>query len=158
MDPATSETAGDSVSAISGVMHRHEDTGISAAENKKSKLKQVKGRKDKHEEATMQLRSTCSSIDRNEQRAEATATAAVTDEVVTLRQLVLSQQDAIRKLQDQLNFVLSYIGIDDTGVLIDDTTHPDSDTLKIIPSPEREWRREYSLPCCTGEYSLKLRN
>jgi hypothetical protein len=31
-------------------------------------------------------------------------------------------------------------------------------TLKVIPSPEREWRREYSLPCCTGEYSLKLRD
>jgi flagellar hook-basal body complex protein FliE len=100
MDTVTSETVGDSVSAISGAMHRNDDTEFSAAENNKSKLKQVKGRKNKHEEATMQLRSTCNGIDRNEQGAEATATAAVTDEVVTLRQLVLSQEDAIRKLQD----------------------------------------------------------
>jgi hypothetical protein len=138
MDTATSVTDGDSVSAIHTINAvkngpDHDDAVFSIAENKKLKQKQARGKKNKNEEATMQLRSTSNSNDRNEQGAEVIAAAAATSgEVAALRQLVLSQQDAIRRLQNRLNFVLSYIGIDDTAVSTDDTTQVDNGGAQMM--------------------------
>jgi hypothetical protein len=60
------------------------------------------------------------------------ATVTATDDISALRQLVHIQQGTIKKLQSQLNFILSFLGIDDTDVadgtfteeVLDDTSPP----------------------------------
>ena len=50
-------------------------------------------------------------------RQDVTATSAtVTEEISALRLLVHAQQATIKKLQSQLNFVLTFLGIDDTDI------------------------------------------
>jgi hypothetical protein len=74
----TSESAGESFRTINGAMHKLDDAGP-PSENKELKLKQVKGKKNKHEEMTVQQRAFFNDGDRNELGADVTATAPVTD-------------------------------------------------------------------------------
>ena len=87
-------------------------------------------------------------------RQDVTATSAtVTEEISALRLLVHAQQATIKKLQSQLNFVLTFIGVDDTdipgGVDFEDMSNQaDAQNSKGLPA-----HHEASAPADKGANS-----
>jgi hypothetical protein len=135
-----------SATPIDVVSQRLDDTSQSSADIKKTKSKSAKGKRIKDDSTPIQQgpptaddAATRSAV--LTQQTVATVTATV--DISALRQLVHIQQGTIKKLQSQLNFILSFLGIDDTDVadgtfteeVLDDTSSP-ADALNRPASHE----------------------
>jgi hypothetical protein len=124
-----------SATPIDVVSQRLDDTSQSSADIKKTKSKSAKGKRIKDDSTPIQQGPPTADVAATRSAVltqQNVATVTATDDISALRQLVHIQQGTIEKLQSQLNFILSFLGIDDTDVadgtfteeVLDDTSPP----------------------------------
>lgn len=117
-----------------------DDVGGALGDGKKSKQKQARGKNNRQDEIPMQQKSSVSDEVNDlyaEKPRQNEAAAAAPDEISVLRWLVTSQLSAIRKLQSQLAYVLSFLVIDDTEINNEYITELENEASRIGPVADK---------------------
>lgn len=116
---AAARPADEVINSASAATRVPDDVGQSLADRKKTRSKPVRGKKIKEDSTPVQQGSPVVVVDETFTHGAALtqpamAATSATEEISALRQLVQTQQGTIKKLQSQLNLILSFLGIDDT--------------------------------------------